>query len=158
MIYQYNIHVWTLYIIIISDQPPHCFLDDDCEKPAICIRPGPPGMHGFCMQISKPNFFRVYRYEPMLIWIKPNKSTIKFLWWILSFCAEHWIPHCIEACKDLGGNEVGCKKSCECYGQCLKDGGTLDSCRPKCQHPEKMKGMLELISLLNYRVIIIWLY
>ena len=59
------------------------------------------------------------------------------------FCAENWIPHCIEACKDLGGNEPGCKKSCECYGQCLKDGGTLDSCRPKCEFPEKVKGIFE---------------
>ena len=46
---------------------------------------------------------------------------------------------------------MGCKKSCECYGQCLKDGGTLDSCRPKCQHPEKMTGIFELISLINLR-------
>merc|ERR1712223_1598422 len=46
------------------------------------------------------------------------------------FCMtiKHYIPICMKACKNLGGNNKKCKKECKCYGQCYKDGGTDADC------------------------------
>ena len=43
----------------------------------MCVRPGPGGMSGFCMTLGKPNVSGLYEYEPMLILVKPNESTLK---------------------------------------------------------------------------------
>merc|ERR1711894_513918 len=56
---------------------------------------------------------------------------------------KHWIPQCLEACNHMR-YDVHCKKSCRCYGKCIKGGHNLKDCgHCKIEKGHKLKGFLE---------------